>query len=70
MFDNFIDVFKGDNGPAYVGTIGIVLIMCLRYGYRFIGKGISIEPDMPVPAVVNAKVDSIEEAPDDGESDV
>ncbi len=48
ILTNVTDVFKGENGPAYAGIIGIVLVVLGRYGYKLKVSGtnsdISLEP--------------------------
>lgn len=45
------NAFNGENGPAYAGIIGIVLIVLGRYGYKiknsYDGNEISLEPCQP-----------------------
>lgn len=35
ILTNVTNVFKDENGPAYAGIIGIVIIILGRYGYKF-----------------------------------
>ena len=48
IFTNIADAFKGENGPAYAGIIGIVFVVFGRYGYKLktsvTNSEISLEP--------------------------